>query len=90
MLLRTQGIWGDAFVALGDGEPGAGFNRAQFLLDCERSYTTGNQGDDLRCTGAFPGTPIGQLAMTTAKFEIALGLLLGKDAAPGIRGVNKR
>jgi hypothetical protein len=37
-----------------------------------------------------PGTPIGPSQTTTAQFEIVSGLLPGMNAAPEIRGVNKR
>ena len=71
------------------GRSGLGSKGHSFYCGCKRSYTTGNEGDDWRRRSPFPGTPIGLLP-TTAKFEIVPGLLLGNDAAPGIRGVNKR
>jgi hypothetical protein len=64
--------------------------RHGFGWGCEDGYTTGNEGDGLLCTCPFSEKPIGPLPATTAKFEIVPGTLLGKNAAPGIGGVNKR
>jgi len=66
------------------------FITAQLLSRLQTKLYYRERSDDLHGTSSFPGTPIGPSPKITAGFAIVPGLLLGMNAAPGIRGVNTR